>query len=197
MKKLVCLLFVIAMLPLNAFAATGINEYEQRVLDKLNACYISGESGWEFSVSAEYINSSRNYFAGDCDLTEEQMNTLLAYIDQGMAVVKKEGDAQGSESGKFELSDLSQSAREEILALGKEACAEVELKMNYDSKDKQVVITPTNSKNPVFESSPIIKTTGEDFPVTAGTIITAVVAVLSIGAAAMFVVSKKNGLFSV
>lgn len=200
MKKVVCFLFIvllIATMSLNAFAATGINEYEQKVLDKLNACYISGEGGWEFSVSPEYINSSRNYFAGECDLTEEQMNTLFAYIDQGMAVIKKEGDAQGTEDGSFELSEMSQSAREEVLALGKEACAEVELKMNYDAKDNQVVITPTQSKNPIFESSPIIKTTGEDFPVTGGTVITAVVAVLSIGVVALFVVSKRNGLFSV
>lgn len=199
MKKFVCVLFAIALiatLAMTAFAATGINDYEQKVLDKLATSHVIGENGWDFSVPQEYINSAKNYFAGDGDMTEAEMEKILDYIDQGMKIVKKEADAQGFDGETYNLANMGNAARSEVLALGKAACAEVDLQLTYVPKDNQVVITPVGSQTPVFESAPVVKTTGEDFAVTTNAIIAAVIAVLAIGAGAMFVVSKKNGLFN-
>lgn len=199
MKKFVCVLFAIALiatLAMTAFAATGINDYEQKVLDKLATSHVIGENGWDFSVPQEYINSAKNYFAGDGDMTEAEMEKILDYIDQGMKIVKKEADAQGFDGETYNLANMGDTARSEVLNLGKAACAVVDLQLTYVPKDNQVVITPVGSQTPVFESAPVVKTTGEDFAVTTNAIIAAVIAVLAIGAGAMFVVSKKNGLFN-
>ena len=199
MKKLIAILFavvILATLPLTAFAATGINEYEQQILDKLESTHVMGKNGWDFSVPQEYINTAKNFFAGDGDVTEEQMNQILAYIDDGMQIVKEEADAQNYHGTEYHLNNMSQEARNEVLALGQAACKEVELDLVYDAKDHHVVITPVGSNTPVFESAPIVKTTGEDFPVNATVIVASVVAAVFVGAAAMFVISKKNGLFS-
>jgi len=197
MKKLVTILFVLAMiavLPLSAFAATGINANEQAVLDKLDSSAVIGASGWTFSIPQEYVNSAKNYFAGDCDMTEAEKDAILAYIDSGMAIVKKEADAQKFSGKEYSLSKLGDAARSEVLKLGQSACAEIDLTLTYVPTSNQVVITPAGGNTPVFESAPVIKTTGQDFAVTAGMIAVAVVAVIALGSAVMLGVSKKNGL---
>ena len=197
MKKLVTILFVLAMiavLPLSAFAATGINANEQAVLDKLDSSAVIGANGWTFSIPQEYVNSAKNYFAGDCDMTEAEKDAILAYIDSGMAIVKKEADAQKFSGKEYSLSKLGDAARSEVLKLGQSACAEIDLTLTYVPTSNQVVITPAGSNTPVFESAPVIKTTGQDFAVTAGMIAVAVVAVIALGSAVMLGVSKKNGL---
>lgn len=193
MKKLVAILFVltlIAILPLNAFAATGINANEQAVLDLLKSSQVVGENGWTFSIPQEYINSAENYFAGDCDMTEAERDAIIAYIEQGKAAVKEKSDS--AENGGSGMSD---EAREELLALGQQACAEIDLKLSYSPKGQDVVITPVDSKTPVFESSSIIKSTGEAFTVNSGVVACVIAVALVMGTAMMFGISKKNGLF--
>lgn len=197
MKKLVTILFVLTLLvvlPLNAFAATGINANEQAVLDKLSTSEIIGENGWHFSIPQEYINSAKNYFTGDCDMTEAERDAILSYINSGMSIIKKEADSQNFKGAEYHLSKMSASARDEVLALGQKACAEVELKLTYIPASNQVVITPMGSNTPVFESAPVIKTTGQEFALNAGTIAAVIVTMMAIGTVAMFVVSKKNNL---
>ena len=197
MKKLVCMLFVLALiasLSFSVFAASGINANEQAVLDKLSTGKVIGDNGWTFEVPQEYINTAKNYFAGDCDMTETEKDAILAYINKGMDIVKKEADAQEFSGTEYSLSKMSQAARTEVLELGKDACAEVDLNLVYDAKANEVVITPVDSETPVFESAPVIKTTGESFPVTAASVVAAVSVVLVMGTVAMFVVAKKNGL---
>lgn len=197
MKKLVTILFVLAMiavLPLSAFAATGINANEQAVLDKLESSSVMGANGWTFAIPQAYVNSAKNYFAGDCDMTEAEKNAILSYIDSGMAIVKKEADAQKFDGKVYSLSKMSDAARTEVLELGQKACAEVDLSLTYVPTSNQVVITSVGSSTPVFESAPVIKTTGQDFALNAGMIVVAVVAVIALGSAVMFGVSKKNGL---
>lgn len=197
MKKLVTILFVLAMiavLPLSAFAATGINANEQAVLDKLESSAVIGANGWTFAIPQAYVNSAKNYFAGDCDMTETEKDAILACIDSGMAIIKKEADAQKFDGKEYSLSKMGDAARAEVLELGQKACAEIDLSLTYVPASNQVVITPVGSTTPVFESAPVIKTTGQDFAVTAGLIAVAVVAVMALGSAVMFGVSKKNGL---
>lgn len=197
MKKLVAILFVlaiIAVLPLTAFAATGINANEQAILDALASGVVVGEDGRTFTIPQEYINSAKNYFAGDCDMTAEEKTAVLSYVNAGAAVVKKAAEELKVEGKEFSLSKLDEAARAEILSLGQSACAEVDLVLTYAPTTNQVVVTPVGSNTPVFESAPVIKTTGQDFALTAGLIAVAVVAVITLGSAVMFGVSKKNGL---
>jgi len=197
MKKLVTILFVLALLvvlPLNAFAATGINANEQTILDKLSTSEIIGENGWHFSVPQEYINTAKNYFAGDCDMTEAERDVILSKINSGMAIVKKQADSQEFSGSEYSLSKMSATARDEVLQLGKDACAEVDLKLTYIPASNQVVITPMDNSTPVFESAPVIKYTGESFTLTAGFVAAAVIAMIALGTAAMYVVSKKNNM---
>ncbi len=199
MKKLVAVLFslaLVAMLPLSAFAATGINANEQAVLDLLESDHVIGKNGWDFSIPQEYVNTAKNYFAGDCDMTEEEKDAIIKYIEAGKEIVKEQADSQNFSGSSYNLSKMSEEARSEVLALGQKACAEVDLSLVYMPKENNVVITPVGSNTPVFESTPVVKATGEDFTVTAGVMAAVVAAALALGTAVMFGVSKKKGLFA-
>ena len=199
MKKLLAILFtllLIAMLPTAALAATGINKYEQEVLNLLDSNVELGVKDWGYEIPQEYINTAKNYFAGDCDMTEEEKDAVIGYIKTGIEVVKKEAEEKKSMGAKFNLSTMSEKARTEVLDMGKKACAEVDLQLTYDSKDHHVVITEKDSSTPVFESSAVIKATGQAITFDAAFVGTAVLVCMVLGAAVMLFVSKKNGLFS-
>lgn len=188
MRKFICALFacmLVVAMSVTAFAATGLNANEKAVLDALKA---------SDHIPQAYVNTAMNYFLGDCDMTEAEKNQILAYIAAGSAVIKNDAKEQGSENKDFSLSDLSAEGREEVLQLGKEACAEVDLTLSYAPSSNKVVITPVDSKVPVFVSSSVIKATGEDFSMNTGTVCAAVVLVMILGSAVMFGISKKNGL---
>lgn len=192
MKKFLAILFalaLIAMLPLTAFAATGINEHEKSVINKLQTTLDLGSKG-EYKIPQSYINTAKNYFAGDCDMTAAEAAAIIACIDEGIAIVKDESKKVSGSS--FDLKKLSESARNEILALGQEACSHVDLNLKY-TKGK-VVITEAGSNTPVFESAPLIKSTGSIITVDAAFVCMVVVLCLALSTGVMFVVSKKNGL---
>ncbi len=195
MKKLACVLIavlMIATMALGVAAATGINANEQAVLDMLGTSKVVGANGWSFQIPTEYVNAAKNYFAGDCDMSDGEKTAIIDYIKQGMEIVKQEADSQDFKGAEYNLSKMSTTARNKVLELGQKAAAEVELNLVYTNGE--VVITPVGSTTPVFSSAPVIKTTGEDFPIT-GSLVGAVVAVvLVLGTGAMFVVSKKFGL---
>lgn len=197
MKKLIAILFVlalVAMLPLSALAATGINQYEQAVLDKIASCQLVDETGKVIDVPQEYINAARNYFLGDFDMTEEQMNVVMAKINESVAVVQKDVADKEVQGNKVGTSEMDSSTLDAVLSLGQQAATEVKLNMSFDSQSNQVVISSKENNNTVFTTGGIIKTTGKDFTVTSGMVIAAVAAVLVLGTAAIFGVSKKAGL---
>lgn len=197
MKKLIAILFVlalVAMLPLSALAATGINQYEQAVLDKIASCQLVDETGKVIDVPQEYINAARNYFLGDFEMTEEQMHTVMAKINESVAVVQKDVAGKEVQGNKVGASEMDSSTLDAVLNLGQQAATEVKLNMSFDSQSNQVVISSKENSNTVFTTGGIIKTTGKDFTVTSGMVIAAVAAVLVLGTAAIFGVSKKAGL---
>lgn len=197
MKKLIAILFVlalVAMLSLSAMAATGINQYEQAVLDKIASCQLVDETGKIIDVPQEYINAARNYFLGDFEMTEEQMNTVMAKINESVAVVQKDVADKEVQGDKVGVSEMNSSTLDTVLSLGQQAATEVELNMSFDSQSSQVVISSKETSDTVFTTGGIIKTTGKDFTVTSGMVIAAVAAVLVLGTAAIFGVSKKAGL---
>ena len=197
MKKVFAILFVVALiavLPLTAFAATGVNEHEREVLNMLETEKVLGANGWYFAIPQAYVNSAENFFAGEGDMTEEEKKVILSCIETGMAVIQKDGDAQKFTGKEYNLNRMSDENRAEILRLGQKACAEVDLNLVYVPSSNKVVITPMNSSTPVFESAPIVKVTGQAFAPNAGTVAIAVAVVVVLGSAVMFGVSKKKGL---
>lgn len=194
MKKLIAILFalaLVAMLPLTAMAATGINAYEQKVLDKLAEGVDLGSKG-EYVIPKAYINTAKNYFAGDCDMTEQQAADIIALISEGAEVVKDQSTKVSGSS--FDLKKLPTEAREEILAIGQTACEVVDLELTYNGQTGDVVITEAGSNTPVFENSAVIKSTGSLVTVDATFVCVAVVLCLALSTGVMFIVSKKNGL---
>lgn len=192
MKKFLAILFalaLVAMLPLTAFAATGLNEYEKEVLTKLKSTVDLGSKG-EYKIPQEYINAAENYFKGDCDMTEQEAAAIIALIDDGAEII--EAESAKVSGSTFNLSKLSKAAREEILDLGQAACNEVDLNLVYDNG--KVVITEAGSNTPIFKNSAVIKTTGQAVTVDATFVSVAVVLCLALATGVMFVVSKRNGL---
>ena len=153
MKKLIAILFVlalVAMLPLSALAATGINQYEQAVLDKIASCQLVDETGKVIDVPQEYINAARNYFLGDFEMTEEQMNTVMAKINESVAVVQKDVAGKEVQGNKVGASEMDSSTLDAVLNLGQQAATEVKLNMSFDSQSNQVVISSKENNNTVF-----------------------------------------------
>ena len=197
MKKLIAILFVlalVAMLPLSALAATGINQYEQAVLNKIASCQLVDETGKVIDVPQEYINAARNYFLGDFEMTEEQMNTVMAKINESVAVVQKDVADKEVQGNKVGVGEMDSATLDAVLSLGQQAATEVKLNMSFDGQSNQVIISSKENNQTVFTTGGIIKTTGKDFYVSSGMVIAAVAAVLVLGTAAIFGVSKKAGL---
>lgn len=197
MKKIVVFLIalaLVAVLPLSALAATGINQYEQAVLNKIASCQLVDETGKVIDVPQEYINAARNYFLGDFEMTEEQMNTVMAKINESVAVVQKDVANKEVQGNKVGSGEMDSSTLDAVLSLGQQAATEVKLNMSFDSQSNQVIISSKENNNTVFTTGGIIKTTGKDFYVSSGMVIAAVAAVLVLGTAAIFGVSKKAGL---
>lgn len=189
------LLVVVAAISMSAFAATGVNSFEQEVLNLLNSKVELGVNGWDFEIPQKYINTAKNYFAGDCDMTEAEKNEIVALINKGIDVVKKDAAAQKNSGAEFNLKKMSEAARTEVLNAGKAACEAVDLQLTYDSSENAVVITEKGSDTPVFESTAVVKATGEAVTVNATFVGAAVVTILAISTGVMLVVSKKNGLW--
>lgn len=189
------LLVVIASLSVSAFAATGINKYEQEILDLLDSEVALGINGWEYEIPQKYTNAAKNYFTGDCDITEAEKNEIIAKINQGIEVVKKEAAAQKETGKEFDLGKMSSSARAEVLEAGKSACEAIDLQLTYNSSNNAVVITEKGSSTPIAESTVVIKATGEAITTDATFVGVAVVTCLVLATTAMYVVAKKNGLW--
>ena len=197
MKKLIAFLFVlmlVAILPTSALAATGLNENEKAILEKLQTSVYIDAKGEYFKIPQSYINTAKNYFAGDCDVTDEQKNTIIGSIDAGIAIVKKEANKQNISGGKFNLSSMSEAARNDMLELGKQACEAVDLQLTYSPATQTVKITAKGSNTPVFENSAVIKTTGQAVTIDAFFVCTAVAVCMVLSGGAMVWISKRSGL---
>ncbi len=199
MKKFATVILVLLMVlavSTTAFAATGVNDNEKAVLDLLRSSEVMGANGWKFIIPTEYVNSAENYFAGDGDMTTEERDVILDCIKQGIEIIKKEANAQNFKGAEYKLSYMSKDAKTKVLDLGVKACAEMDLKLVYNSAANQVIITPEGSTTPIFESTPLVKTTGQEFALTTGTVAAGLAVILVAGTAVMFVVSKKTGLLA-
>ena len=79
MKKMASLLVVAALLicmAVPAFAATGINTYEEKLITYVKTAYVV--DGTTISVPDEYVTALENIFS-TVDLTEDQYNQIKAF----------------------------------------------------------------------------------------------------------------------
>lgn len=88
MKKLACLMVVAVLLAVSmvpAFAATGINDYEAKIIEYVKTAYVV--DGTTITVPAEYITALENVFT-NVDVTEAQYNEIKAVLDEALAFCK-------------------------------------------------------------------------------------------------------------
>lgn len=88
MKKLACLMVVAVLLAVSmvpAFAATGINDYEAKIIEYVKTAYVV--DGVTITVPGEYITALENVCAS-VDVTEAQYNEIKAVLDEALAFCK-------------------------------------------------------------------------------------------------------------
>ena len=191
MKKLLAVFFALLLIAIpccvGASAAGAINANEQKVLDTLDQYVQLGKT--KYHIPDEYIAQAKNHFL-TVDVSETQANKIIGFINDGIAILKK--DARPDE--EFHMSILPAADKQAILKAGQDACAVIDLTLTYDAATEKVVITKTDAATgtptQVFNSEPIIKTTGAE--VNAIVIVSAALAVVMVAA---FVISKKVKLF--
>lgn len=195
MKKIFSAIVAVALavvMCMSVSAAGGLNDNEKAVLDKLKNSKVIGANGWSFSIPTEYINSVENYF-NNIDMTAEQKDTILAKIDEGMAIVKAQADSQNFKGTSYDLKLMDTASKKKVLELGQEACAAVSATLTYDASANKVIIKDAQNEV-IFTNTPVVKTTGQDFPITAAAVCGSVAVVVICGAVVLFAVSKKKGL---
>lgn len=88
MKKLACLMVVAVLLAVSmipCFAASGINDCEQKIITYVKTAYVV--DGKTITVPAEYITALENVFT-KVDVTESQYNEIKAILDEALAYCK-------------------------------------------------------------------------------------------------------------
>lgn len=88
MKKMASLLIVAVLLvcmAVPAFAASGINDYEKKLINYVETAYVV--DGKTITVPAEYITALENVFAS-VDVTEAQYNEIKGILDEALAYCK-------------------------------------------------------------------------------------------------------------
>lgn len=191
MKKLVSFVLAGAMtlaMSVSAFAATGVTAAEQKILDQ--AKVKAEELGVDTNTSSQYKSyyaQAESYLVKN-DLSQEQINAMVAAIDEAAATAKAEMAA----NGVTRLGDLSPSVfsalEDKVAAQITKAAEAVGIKV-VATKDGWAVQDLDNNKI-VTPGNPI-KQTGSDMTTTV------VMAVMFVGAlSACVVVAKKRNLFA-
>lgn len=152
LKLAIVSIFVLLLCAFSVSAEGGINANEQAVIEKIQTVYKVGER--EYTLPAEYTNQARNFFL-TIDLTKEQSEKIIGYIDEGMALLDGQVDKFGSSDINFDKFDSNVKAQ--ILELGQKATEVVNLKLVYSGGN--VTITDSEGKT-VFSGAAVIKVTG-------------------------------------
>ncbi len=192
MKKIISAIIATAvMLSLClSVSASGINSNEQAVLELLKTKRQLGTSSRQFSLPDEYINAAENFF-NTIDMDQAQRDLIVANIEEGMDIIVAQ--AEGFSGTTYDLKLMDSASKTRLLALGQEACAAVDANLTFDASEGKVVISNTDG-TVIFTNAPVIKTTGQEHPVTAAAVGVTVAVIVICGAALLFAVSKKKGL---
>lgn len=185
LKLSVVILCFLLLCALTVNAQGGINANEQAVMEKIQMVYKVGEK--EYTLPAEYVNQARNFFL-TIDLTREQSDEILGYINSGLELVDSQVDKFGS--SKVEFDKFEPSVKAQILDLGQKATEVVNLKLVYNNSN--VTIADEDGKT-VFTGAAVIKVTGSNHThLIFGGVTFLVVAITYVTCAILQIKQKKN-----
>ncbi|MDY5576830.1 MAG: LPXTG cell wall anchor domain-containing protein [Lachnospiraceae bacterium] len=171
-KKLVAVATTTALtvaMAVTAFAAVGINDAEQKILDELKAK----------GVDAQYIAMAEKELSADgVDVTADAAKTAIANIDEAKKIVDEAGIKSVAELKK------NTTVLNKVASLVESTGTTVGVKVTVSVKDGKVTYTSPN-----YSGSAELEKTGVDFSTTA-----AVVAGLGLSVAGIAVIAKKKDL---
>ncbi len=113
MKKIIALLFAVALIATCAFsvsAADGISAEEQKIIDALSQ-KITMASGSIAQLDAKYINQAKDYLT-KADLATNDINDILNSIDAAAEVIEKSEAENFSNLGDAETAAIVEKAQE-------------------------------------------------------------------------------------
>lgn len=161
MKKLVCLMVVAVLLAVSmipAFAASGINDYEKKIIDYVQTAYVV--DGKTITVPQEYITALESVCT-NVDVTEAQYNEIMGILNEALAFVKSKNLQT--------LEDITKTgSTQTLLDYASKALAVVGLRLSTkgslsDPDHGLLIITDANG-NVIAELHPaVITKTGADF----------------------------------
>ncbi len=186
MKRILCgVVAAVAavMMTVPAFAATGINSQEAKLLNKLQT-KVTTQSGAVLSLPDDYISQARTYLSSKTDLTKAEVDEMLGYIDSTIDAIEA-SDA----SSIRELMDSA--AGDKVVSYAKKVAAVVGLTLKYNSVSNVVTVYDADG-NVIFSTDKTIKTTGASSDYAANAVAAAVcVIALGVGIAAVVAVRKR------
>ena len=134
MKKILTISIIALMVMLVAVSTVkATTEEELRAYLKGNLTV----NGKTIKIDEKYITSIERYLDSN-DLTDEQATAIKAKVDQGLALMEAEGVTDPTK--------LSSAKKSELLSIGQEAAAVVDLKLQYDSSDATISVLDSNGK---------------------------------------------------
>lgn len=161
MKKLVCLMVVAVLLAVSmipAFAASGVNDYEKKLIEYVQTAYVV--DGTTITVPQEYITALENVFTS-VDLTEAQYNEIKGILDDALAFVKSKN--------LLTLEDITKTGSTQTLldyaskALGVVGYSVSTKGSLSDADHGLLIITDANGKVVAELHPAVITKTGADF----------------------------------
>ena len=152
----VAVLLAVSMIP--AFAASGINDYEKKIIDYVQTAYVV--DGKTITVPQEYMTALESVCT-NVDVTEAQYKEIKAILDEALAFVESKN--------LVTLEDVSKTgSTQTLLDYARKALAVVGLSLSTkgslsDPDHGLLIITDANG-NVIVELHPAIVTkTGADF----------------------------------
>jgi hypothetical protein len=168
-----------------AFAATGLNAAEERVLAELHTTVEMG--GIQKALPDQYINQAEQWFVKEVDMTEAQADEVIAKINAVKAYL--------TSVGKAKFSTFTDAEIDEAVRLSNEASGVIGVKLTYNKVTRVVTAVGPNGEKAVDVKvdgkSDVVKTTGFGVP---GVTTVAGVGVLIVTAAGIYLIrtSKKK-----
>ncbi len=161
-KKLVTMflaaLVLCLALAVPTMAATGINENEQKLLDKFEEKYTV--EGKEYGLPTDYLNKAKAYLMQDgVDLTDAQVTEMVAKADE-MKTLFVNNKITSLDALK------NSSVKADALRIAQEGAAVVGCTVEFDAATNQIAVKNSDSQT-IFESDATIKQTGMNLNATA------------------------------
>jgi hypothetical protein len=181
----VVMVLLLACMPLSCFAASGINSYEQKLLDEGKAKIATLTMTTSQATKAQNILAqAESYMSGDgVDLTEEQYNRLLGDIDNAFDALPSTDVSTTNLTEYYNNSSV-------LMAIVSDISSVLGVTINLSSDDV-ITITSTSTGKTVGSTSGAVATTGVNMTYVVITL--AAIAALVTGCA---VLAKKKNLFA-